>query len=281
MFDAENIAKLLQIILFDLLLSGDNAVVIGMAARGLSEKNRRRAIIIGGGGAIFLRIAFTLIASFLLEVPLLQFIGGILLLWIAYKLMKPQHHGVEHINEAGSLGEAIRTIVLADVVMSLDNILAISGAAEGHQGLLVFGLALSIPLLLIGSDVVSRLLGRVPILVYVGAILLVWAAVRMAAHDEWVHDVIALNAIEILAITAVLSVGVVLLGQWSTRRQAQVLPGQPVEDAATVLAEQLDTLSESDAELRAKADANADPRADGKPAAKLESKHESNPRPVA
>jgi YjbE family integral membrane protein len=212
-FDPENIAKLVQIILFDLLLSGDNAVVIGMAARGLSEKNRRRAIIVGGGGAIVLRISFTLIASFLLEIPLLQFIGGILLLWIAYKLMKPQQHGLEHVNEAGSLGEAIRTIVLADVVMSLDNILAISGAAEGHQGLLIFGLLLSIPLLLIGSDLVSRLLGRLPILVYVGAILLVWAAVRMMAHDKWVHDVIELNTVAILALTAVLSAVILLLAR--------------------------------------------------------------------
>ena len=217
MFDPENIAKLVQIILFDLLLSGDNAVVIGMAARGLSERNRRRAIVIGGGGAILLRITFTLIASFLLEVPLLQFIGGLLLLWIAYKLLKPQQHGAEHVNEAGSLGEAIRTIVLADVVMSLDNILAISGAAEGHQGLLIFGLLLSIPLLLIGSDMVSRLLDRVPILVYVGAILLVWAAVRMMAHDEWVHDVVALNTVSILAITAVLSIVIVLLARRAAR----------------------------------------------------------------
>lgn len=234
MFDAENAAKLFQIILFDLLLSGDNAVVIGMAARSLSEKNRRRAIIIGGGGAIFLRIGFTLIASFLLEVPLLQFIGGLLLLWIAYKLLRPQSHGEAHINEAGSLGEAIRTIVLADVVMSLDNILAISGAAEGHQGLLIFGLALSIPLLLIGSDVVSRLLGRVPILVYVGAILLVWASIRMIAHDKWFHDVVALNAIWILVITVILSVAIVVIGRRAASKATDVLLSTPNDVAAAV-----------------------------------------------
>ena len=275
MFDAENIAKLVQIILFDLLLSGDNAVVIGMAARGLSEKNRRRAIIIGGGGAIFLRIGFTLIASFLLEVPLLQFIGGLLLLWIANKLLKPQHHAHGHVNEAGSLGEAIRTIVLADVVMSLDNILAISGAAEGHQGLLIFGLALSIPLLLIGSDVVSRLLGRVPILVYVGAILLVWAAVRMAAHDEWLHDVVDLNAIEVLAISAVLSAGVVLLAQWATRTRGQVLAGQPLDEPAAVLADQLESLSESEGKADGRAGSPRDSKIESKQDAKIESKLES------
>jgi YjbE family integral membrane protein len=223
-FDAENAAKLVQIILFDLLLSGDNAVVIGMAARGLSEQNRRRAIIVGGGGAIGLRITFTLIASFLLQVPLLQFLGGLLLLWIAYKLLRPQSHG-ENVNEAGSLGEAIRTIILADVVMSLDNILAISGAADGHQGLVIFGLALSIPLLLVGSDMVSRLLGRMPILVYVGAVLLVWAAIRMATEDEIVHDIYAFTTAAVLAMTGVASLIIILLG-WRASRiaSARVLP---------------------------------------------------------
>jgi YjbE family integral membrane protein len=219
--DAEFFASLFQIVLFDLVLSGDNAVVIGMAARNLSEHNRRRAIIIGGGGAIGLRIGFTLIASFLLDVPALQVIGGILLLWIAFKLLRPQAHA-ENVSEAGSLGEAIRTIILADVVMSLDNILAISGAAHGHENsqvLVIIGLALSIPLLLVGSDVVSRLLGRVPILVFAGAILLVWAAIRMIAHDDWVEDYVRhFSAVEIVAITAVASAVVVLLAQYTTRR---------------------------------------------------------------
>jgi YjbE family integral membrane protein len=233
-FDAQFFANLLQIILFDLLLSGDNAVVIGMAARNLSEKNRRRAIIIGGGGAIGLRIFFTLITSFLLEIPLLQFVGGLLLLWIAYKLLRPHTHA-EHVSEAASLGEAVRTIVLADVVMSLDNILAISGAAHGDQALVIIGLALSIPLLLVGSDVVSRLLGRVPILVFVGAILLVWAAARMAAHDQWVEDYVRhFSIVEILAITVVISAVVVLLAQRTARRMraAHPLPVVPAPEPA-------------------------------------------------
>jgi YjbE family integral membrane protein len=216
-FEIENIAALIQIILFDLLLSGDNAVVIGMAARRLSERNRRRAIIIGGAGAVGLRIMFTLIATYLLEVPLLQAVGGVMLLWIAAKLMRPESHS-EHVSEADSLGQAIRTIIVADVVMSLDNILAISGAADGHRSLVLFGLALSIPLLLVGSNVVSNLLNRFPILVYVGAVLLVWAAVRMIAEDDIVHDRIKFDAVTVLAITAVLSVVIILLGRRSARR---------------------------------------------------------------
>lgn len=231
MFDAENFVKLAQIVLFDLLLSGDNAVVIGMAARGLSERNRRRAIIIGGGGAIVLRISFTLIASVLLEIPLLQFMGGLLLLWIAFKLLRPQTHH-EHVSEAGSLGEAIRTIVLADVVMSLDNILAISGAADGHQGLVIFGLALSIPLLLVGSDLVSRLLGRLPILVYVGVVLLIWAAIRMMAEDDIVHDLYAFNRIQVIAVTVVASVVIIALGWRAAHRASLGLTGAPVDFVA-------------------------------------------------
>jgi YjbE family integral membrane protein len=215
-FDVGNLAALLQIILFDLLLSGDNAVVIGMAARRLSERNRRRAIVIGGAGAVGLRIGFTLIATYLLDVPLLQAAGGLMLLWIAIKLMKQEEHSA-HVSEADSLGQAIRTIILADVVMSLDNILAISGAADGHQGLVIVGLALSIPLLLVGSDLVSRLLGRFPILVYLGAVLLVWAAVRMIAEDEVVHDVYALEAFVVVVITVVVSAGIIALGRRTGR----------------------------------------------------------------
>jgi YjbE family integral membrane protein len=216
-FDFENIAALIQIILFDLLLSGDNAVVIGMAARRLSEQNRRRAIIIGGAGAVGLRIAFTLIATYLLEVPFLQAAGGVMLLWIAAKLMRSDEH-TEHVSEADSLGQAVRTIIVADVVMSLDNILAISGAADGDRWLVLFGLALSIPLLLVGSNLVSNLLNRFPILVYVGAVLLVWAAIRMIAEDEIVHDRVKLEAAIVLGITAVLSVVVIVWGRRASRR---------------------------------------------------------------
>jgi len=219
--NSDQIVALVQIILFDLLLSGDNAVVIGMAARRLSERNRKRAIIIGGAGAVGLRIAFTLLATYLLEIPFLQAAGGVMLLWIAFKLMRPEHaESAAHINEADSLGQAIRTIILAGVGMSLDNILAISGAADGHRGLVLFGLALSIPLLLIGSDLVSRLLNRVPALVYVGAVLLVWAAVRMIAHDDIIHDIYAMEAIFIAAVTIVVSVLLIGLGRRANRNMS-------------------------------------------------------------
>jgi YjbE family integral membrane protein len=223
-FDFQHAAALLQIILFDLLLSGDNAVVIGMAARRLSDQNRRRAIIIGGAGAVGLRIAFTLVATYLLDVPLLQAVGGIMLLWIAAKLMRNEAHE-EQVSEADSLGQAIRTIIIADVVMSLDNILAISSAADGHRGLVLFGLALSIPLLLVGSNVVSGLLNRFPILIYLGAVLLVWAAIRMIAEDKLVHDRVKLDTAVVLAITFVLSLVIILRGRHVARRTVVVHQG--------------------------------------------------------
>lgn len=184
---SDTIQAILTIVVIDLVLSGDNAVVIGMAARRLSPENRRKAILWGGGGAIALRIIFTVLAALLLEIPYLQLIGGILLLWIAFKLLKPSH-GDESVSEADSLGQAIRTIVLADVVMSLDNILAVGGAADGHLGLLVFGLLLSIPILLLGSELVARVIGRFPIILYVGVLVLVHTATHMILDDPLVHE---------------------------------------------------------------------------------------------
>jgi YjbE family integral membrane protein len=184
----ESLTAILSIIVIDLVLSGDNAVVIGMAARSLSVENRRKAIVFGGAGAIGLRILFTALATVLLGIPYLQAIGGALLFYIAYKLLRPQGDGHGEIKEAGSLREAIQTIILADVVMSLDNILAVAGAAHGNIRLLMFGLLLSIPIILFGSELVARLLGRFPAFLYVGAFGLVHAAVAMILHDASFED---------------------------------------------------------------------------------------------
>jgi len=186
----ETLAAIFSIIVIDLVLSGDNAVVIGMAARRLSPENRRRAIIYGGAGAVGLRIIFTAMAALLLDTPYLQLLGGVLLFWIAWRLVKPGGtHG--HVAEAGTLGEAIRTIVLADVVMSLDNVLAVGGAAHGDLTLLLFGLLLSIPILLLGSELVARLLGRYPGLLHLGVLVLIHTALTMILEDPFVHDRLA------------------------------------------------------------------------------------------
>lgn len=213
-FSAQTLSAILSIVIIDLVLSGDNAVVIGMASRSLSPENRRKAIILGGAGAIGLRILFTALATLLLGIPGLQAIGGVLLFYIAFKLIRPHDDGHENVQEAGTLREAIRTIVLADVVMSLDNILAVGGAAHGDIRLLMFGLLLSIPIILFGSELVARLLGRFPGFLYVGAFVLVHAAVAMILHDPSVdhlfHTNLAQELLISLAMTGII-IGIVRL----------------------------------------------------------------------
>jgi YjbE family integral membrane protein len=188
--DLENLGALGKIIAFDLILSGDNAVVIGMAANRLSPENRRRAIIIGGAGAVILRIIFTALVAVLLDVPLIQAFGGVMLVWIAWRLAKPHTMEHGHVDAADTLMQAIRTIMLADAVMSLDNMLAVGAAAHGELWLLLFGLGLSIPILLFGSALISQLLGRFPILMWVGVAILLHTAIHMTFDDEFVEDAV-------------------------------------------------------------------------------------------
>lgn len=232
------LTAILAIVVIDLVLSGDNAVVIGMAARRLSPENRRKAIIWGGVGAVGLRIFFTAIVQQLLDIPYLLAVGGLLLLWIAYKLLKP-HDEHANVTEASSLGEAIRTIILADVVMSLDNILAVAGASHGGSddpgtrlALLLFGLALSIPILLLGSHLVARVLGRYPILVYLGAVVLVWAAGRMIVEDDIVHDLYAFAWWETLLVSGAVAAVVVVLGVRAQRLASPHEVAARIEDLA-------------------------------------------------
>lgn len=196
------VGALISIIIIDLVLSGDNAVVIGMAASRLPPDQRRKAIIWGGAGAVGLRMFFTVLAALLLDIPLLQAIGAFLLLYIAFKLLKPVE-GTHEVAAAGSLREALQTIILADVVMSLDNILAVGGAAHGNIWLLIFGLALSVPILLFGSSIIARAIDRYPVLNYIGSGILVVTATRMFLHDDIVHEYFAPGiVIEILLIIA-------------------------------------------------------------------------------
>lgn len=218
MFEA--LSAILSIIIIDLVLSGDNAVVIGMAARNLSAENRRRAIIFGGAGAIGLRILFTAMATLLLGIPGLQAIGGVLLVYIAYKLIRPQGDAHGNVQEADTLGQAIRTIILADVVMSLDNILAVAGAAKGEIRLLMFGLLLSIPIILFGSELVARLIGRFPAFLYVGAFVLIHAAVAMIVRDATVNRYFHTVLWQELLISVVLTVVIVGIVRWLERARA-------------------------------------------------------------
>lgn len=187
----ESAARFLGLVFVDLLLAGDNAVVIALAARRLQGRLRRQAIWLGAGGAVALRLVLAAAITWLLHVPLLQALGGLLLLWIARKLVTDDRGGPEEVRAAGSVWEAVQTIILADVVMSLDNVLALVGVSGGHLGLLLAGLALSVPLIVWGSSLLSGLMDRWPWLVYAGAAILVWVAVEMVMDDRVVHQALA------------------------------------------------------------------------------------------
>jgi YjbE family integral membrane protein len=175
---------LLQIIWIDLLLSGDNAVVIALACRGLPERQRKMGILLGAGAAVGLRILFALIITYLLAVPFLKLVGALLLFWIAVKLVSDsEDNGHGSITETDSLWKAVRTVAIADAVMSLDNVIAIAAASHGNVWLFVFGLLLSIPLIISGSALILGIIERFPIVVWMGAALLGWIAGEMLVGD--------------------------------------------------------------------------------------------------
>jgi YjbE family integral membrane protein len=181
---------LLEIIWVNILLSGDNAVVIALAARSLPPKQQRTAIIFGSSGAIVLRIILTIVAAQLLLLPWLKVIGGLLLLYIGVSLLLPEGDDDGQAKEHGSLLSAIRTILLADLVMSLDNVVAVAAAAHGNLTLLIAGLAISIPLVIFGSTLLLKVIEKLPIIVWLGAALLGYIAGEMLVSDPALVDTV-------------------------------------------------------------------------------------------
>ena len=175
--------QILKIIWINILLSGDNAIVIALACRALPPKQRFWGIILGAGAAVGLRIFFTIILAYVLELPWLRLIGGLLLLWIAVKLLVQDEADEASVESSDNLWGAVRTVAIADVVMSLDNVLAIAAAAHGNMSLIIFGLAISIPLIVAGATLIMALLTRFPILVWAGAGLLGWIAGELMVED--------------------------------------------------------------------------------------------------
>ena len=197
--DPELLSKLGQIVLADILLAGDNALVIALATRGLPPKQQFWGRMFGAGGAVLLRVLFVVIIGYLLRVPYLQLIGGLLLLWIAAKLVRPQaeavHHAAHpeeggHTRAAGTLREAITVIIIADITMSFDNVVAIANIAKDavtgdmHVGLVVFGLLFSIPLVVWGSTLIARLMERFRWIVWLGGAVLGHVGGAIIFHDH-------------------------------------------------------------------------------------------------
>ena len=206
---------LLEVIGINIILSGDNAVVIALAARSLPPQQQRRAIQIGSGAAVVLRIVLTLVAAKLLQMPYLEIIGGCLLLWIGAQLLVNEEE-----NEGGSKGTsnmlaAVRTILLADLVMSLDNVIAVAAAAKGDTTLLVLGLAISIPLVIFGSTLIIKIMDRFPVIVTLGAALIGWVAGETITSDGMLKGIVASypwlpHAASVLGALLVVGVGMFL-----------------------------------------------------------------------
>jgi YjbE family integral membrane protein len=210
---------LLQIIGVNIVLSGDNAVVIALAARGLPAHQQKKAVAWGSGAAVVMRIVLTIVAVELLRLPFLKLVGAALLLWIAVQLLLPEHEGGGHAEAGGNLASAIKTILLADLVMSLDNVIAVAAAAKGSVTLLVIGLAISIPLVVFASTLLMNLMGRYPIIVTIGAALLGWVSGEMAISDPAVKAWVDANLAYLHYIApAVGAIGVVAVGTLLAKR---------------------------------------------------------------
>lgn len=214
-FDMAFVLRFLSITILDLTLAGDNAVVIGMAVRSLPEKQRNKGIFWGAFGAVALRVACTFVAAQLLLIPLLQFGGGVLLLWIAWKLLQnpPGAESGEHIKASSGLMEAVKIIILADFVMSVDNMLAVAAASHGSFFLLMFGLGLSIPIILFCSAMVAKMMNKWPWLVIVGAGILGWVSGEMVVGDRMIGPYLeAIGKVAHYGIPLLLTAAIVVLG---------------------------------------------------------------------
>lgn len=211
----------MKIIWINIILSGDNAVVIALAARGLPALQQRQAVLFGSGAAVLLRIALTVVAVKLLTMPYLQIVGGVLLLYIGVQLLSDQGGGEGEEKVHGSLLAAIRTILIADLVMSLDNVIGVAAAAHGSMLLLVLGLAISIPMVVFGSTMMIRLMERFPVVVTLGAALIGWVGGETLANDtilaNLLHDQAWLHQASPLLGAAL----VLALGRWLQGRKPQ------------------------------------------------------------
>lgn len=209
---------LLKIISIDIILSGDNAVVIAMATRQLPKEQRNKAIVWGTAGAVALRILFAFLIVWLLKIPFVNLIGGLLLLWIAFKVLVGGEE-TANISASNSLLKAIGTIILADAVMSLDNVVAVAGAANGHIFMLMLGVVISIPIMIYGSVFIVKAMEKYTWIAYAGSGILAWTAGEMILREDHVHDIlnIANNSIEYI-ITAGLTIFILLAGYISNKK---------------------------------------------------------------
>ena len=212
-FDMKFLTSLLSIVLIDLILAGDNAVVIAMAVRSLPHEQRKKGILFGAGAAVLLRVAITFFVAQLLNISYVKLVGGILILWIAVKLFVEGAPEDEHGREATTIWQAIKIIVLADITMSLDNMLAVGGASHGNLFLLLFGLGLSIPFIVFTSNLLSMLMDKYPVIIYLGAAILGKVGGEMLMTDPFTLSLLHPGKATIYLVEAFFAVGVIAGGK--------------------------------------------------------------------
>lgn len=220
---SEFLVSLLQVVFIDLILAGDNAIVIGLAARNLPQETQKKAIIYGTGGAVLIRIAATVVVLWLLQIPWLLLIGGMLLIWIAYKLLADQEDEHTEVKAGVSLWTAVKTIVIADAAMGIDNVIAVAGAAEQHLLLVVLGLLISVPIIVWGSTLFIKLINRFPWIIFLGAGVLGYTASNMITEEKMLEPFFTAHpVVRILFIVFVIA-GVLFAGY---RKQKNAKHGQ-------------------------------------------------------
>ena len=224
LFSGAWLSALLAIVLIDLVLAGDNAIVIALAARKLPSHLQTKAIIWGTAGAIVVRTVMTVGVVWLLKIPGLMLIGGLGLVWIAYRLLAPNNGASGHEPTAPTFWGAMKTIVIADALMGVDNVLGVAGAAKGNIDLVVIGLAVSVPIVVWGSTLVLRLVERWSVITYLGAGVLAYTAAHMITSEPLLDDVFDPSVANRVITHAALIVGVLAAGWWAAHRPAGTPP---------------------------------------------------------
>lgn len=225
--DLDFLTALLTIVVIDLVLAGDNAILIGLAARNLAKEQQKKVILWGSVGAIIIRVIATLAVVWLLKIPGLHLVGGVLLVWIAYKLLTDESdHG--DVKASTSFWAAIRTVIIADALMGLDNVLAIAGASHGNMLLVIIGLLISVPVVMWGSTMIIKWIERYPIIVTIGSGVLAWTAAKMIVGEGFLDGIFTNNFIkygfEILVIA-----GVILAGKMKMKKKVIAHPAETFE----------------------------------------------------
>jgi len=245
-FSGEFLSALLAIVIIDLVLAGDNAIVIALAARGLPDHLRSKAVVWGTVGAIVVRSAMTLIVVWLLKIPGLLLAGGALLLWIAYKLLiAPGGDEKHNVSSATNFWAAMKTIVIADAVMGLDNVLAVAGAAHGSFLLVVLGLLISIPIVIWGSQLILKYVQKYPAIVYIGSGVLVWTGVKMMTGEPLIKEYVAMVGNAIALVYAMTMGSVLGVGFWRNHSVARGRVAAHVVDLAAEPARPVQTAPEN------------------------------------